>query len=341
MERGSQLALIVLATLATFAALDALSELAAPMALALVMGVVLSPLSGLWSRLGLSSAVGASLSLVMALSFLGLIGLLLQPLAAQMVEQAPKVWADAQDLVRAVRGLASGLMEATREVSSAAVPPANAAPAAEAEVVEMPTVTDALMIAPAVAGQILTFVGTLFFFMLTRNDIYDWIARRLAPPSQRGQVATRLRDAEMIVSKYFGTVTLINGSLGLATAAALQVIGLPGAFLWGIVAFLLNYIVYLGPATLILALLFAGIAHFDGAAVLLPALAFASFNFIEGQFVTPSLVGKQMELNPLLVFVALLFGIWLWGAIGGIVAIPLLLWAEVLRRGVDLPAAQA
>lgn len=341
MERGSQLALIVLATLASFAALEAMSELAAPMALALVMGVVLSPLSGLWSRLGLSSALGASLSLVLALAFLGLIGLLLQPLAAQMVEQAPKVWADAQDVIQAIRGLADGLMEATREVSEVAVPQANAAPAVEADMVDMPTVTDALMIAPAVAGQILTFVGTLFFFLLTRNDLYDWTARRLAAPSQRGQVATRLRDAEMIVSKYFGTITLINGTLGLATAAVLQVIGLPGALLWGVVAFLLNYIVYLGPATLILALLFAGVAQFDGAIALLPPLAFASLNFLEGQFVTPAFVGKQMELNPLLVFVALLFGIWLWGAIGGIVAIPLLLWAEVLRKGVDLPAVQA
>lgn len=340
MERASQIALIVLATLATVAALDALGDLAAPMALALVMGVVLSPLSRLWARLGFSATLGASASLVLALMFLGMLALLLQPLAAQMLDQAPKVWADAQDVLQAIRGLVSGLAEATREVSSAAVPTANAAPtqpAAAPDMVEMPSVTDALMIAPAVAAQIITFIGTLFFFLLTRDEIYDWIARRLASPAQRGQVAMRLRDAEVTVSRYFVTITLINAALGLATAAALQSLGLPGAVLWGLLAFLLNYIVYLGPALLVAALLFAGVAAFDGAAVLFPALIFAGLNFLEGQFLTPALVGRQMALNPLLVFVALLFGIWLWGAIGGIVAIPLILWADVLRKGSALP----
>lgn len=341
MERLSQLALIVLAVIASVAALKFVGEIAAPMALALVTGVVLSPLSRLWTRIGLGAAGSAAASLVLALGFFGLLGLLLQPLIAQMVDQAPKVWADAQDVVRALRGLFSGLAAATREVSATAVPAANAAPAAQSDVVEMPSVTDALMIAPAVAAQILTFIGTLFFFLLTRDDIYDWVSRRLASPSQRGQVAARLRHAEMTVSRYFVTITTINAALGAATAAALQVIGLPGAILWGIVAFLLNYVVYLGPAVLIVALLFAGTAAFDGASVLFPPLSFAILNFIEGQFVTPALVGKQMELNPLLVFVALLFGIWVWGAIGGIVVIPLLLWAEVLRRGVSPPAAES
>lgn len=333
MERLSQIALVVLAAIAIVAALDAISDIAAPMALALVMGVVLSPLSRVLARAGLAPAAGAAVSLMLALVFLGGVGLLLQPLAAQLVEQAPKVWSDVQEVLQALRSLAAGLAEATREVSSAAAPPATAAPATDQSMVEMPSVTDALMIAPAVAAQILTFIGTLFFFLLTRNDIYEWAARRLAKPAQRGQVAARLRDAEVTVSRYFVTITAINTVLGLATAAVLQAIGLPGAFLWGVVAFLLNYVVYLGPAMLIVALLFAGVASFDGAAVLLPPLAFAALNFVEGQFVTPALVGKQMELNPLLVFVALLFGIWLWGAIGGIVAIPLLLWVAVLHSG--------
>lgn len=341
MERLSQLSLITLAVVAGVAALDAISDIAAPMALALVAGVVLSPLSRVWARAGMNAAAGAALSLGLALLTLGGLALLLQPLATQLVDQAPKVWQDAQDVLRGLRGLVSGLAEATRDVSSVAVPSANAAPAADpAEVVQMPSVTDALMIAPAVAGQILAFIGTLFFFLLTRHEIYEWVARRLAGPTHRGQVAARLLDAEVIVSRYFMTITTINAALGIATAGILQAIGLPGALMWGILAFLLNFIVYLGPALLIVALLFAGTASFDGAAVLLPAAGFALLNFIEGQFVTPSLVGRQMEMNPLLVFVALLFGIWLWGPIGGIVAIPLLLWVQVLRNGPSLAGAE-
>jgi predicted PurR-regulated permease PerM len=73
--------------------------------------------------------------------------------------------------------------------------------------------------------------------------------------------------------------------------------------------------------------------------VLLPAAAFVLLNGIEGQFVTPSLVGKQVEVNPLLIFLALIFGIWLWGPIGGTVAIPLMLWVLVLNNMLASPGA--
>ncbi|RUS59351.1 AI-2E family transporter [Pseudorhodobacter sp. E13] len=341
MERLSQLAMIVLAVIVTVAALDAISDLAAPMALALVIGIVLSPMSDAWERLGLSPVFGALTSLVLALGAMGLIALLMQPIAAQMLDQAPKVWADMQDIVRAVRGLVRGLEDASRDMSQAMAPAAQADVVApvEGQGMAMPNVTDALMIAPALAAQILTFTGTLFFFLLSRNDMYQAIGRHLASPSNRAVVAARLRDAERTVARYFLTITLVNAALGLLTAAILQALGMPGAFLWGVTAFLLNFVVYLGPAIFMVALLFAGVGAFDGAAALFPMLSFAALNFIEGQFITTALVGKRMALNPLLVFVALLFGIWLWGPIGGIVAIPLMLWGVVLRNGLTVEAA--
>lgn len=338
MDRLSQIALCVLAAIALIASLNAISDLAAPMALALVIGVVLSPVTYRLERVGFTPALSAMAGLTLSVLVLGGMAFLLQPLAAEMLEQAPKVWADVQDLVKALRGLLHGLSEAGQEVSSVIVPQANAAPPVVADPgMEVPSVTDALMIAPAVAAQLLTFVGTLFFFLLTRDEIYDWAARRVASPSNRGTVAARLREAERIVSKYFLTISLINICLGIATGAALHLIGVRDAMLWGILACLLNFVVYLGPALLIIALLFLGVATFDGGQALLPALAFAGLNFIEGQFVTPALVGKSLRLNPLVVFIALLFGIWLWGGIGGIVAIPLLLWGQVLSKGLASP----
>lgn len=343
MERLSQISLIVLASIVSLAALDAVSDIAAPVALALVVGVVLSPISEMWERLGLPPVFGALTSLLFSLVLIGGIVFLLQPLAAKLVAQAPKVWADVQDVVRIFRGLAQSMSDISRDVSSS-VEPAVATAAAAPEVaptdgMAVPTVTDALLLAPAVAAQIITFIGALFFFLLTRNDIYNWTARRLSQPSNRGVVATRLRDAERTVSRYFLTITLINAGLGLATAAALSLIGLDEAPLWGLIAFLLNYVVYLGPALMTIILLFTGVAAFDGVAALLPAIAFAGMNFIEGQFVTPTFVGKQMQMNPLLIFLSLLFGIWLWGAIGGIVAIPLMLWAIVLKNGLSTTAS--
>ena len=264
---------------------------------------------------------------------------LFQPVVRTLLEQAPKVWSDMEDTISIIRGMVSGFSEMSDEVSAAIAPDGQTESSGSA--VEMPTLTDALMLAPAVAGKLAIFAGALFFFLLTRSDIYDWAARRLTEPTGRAETTRKLRDAERAVSQYFVTVTLINVGLGVATAAALQVMGLPGAALWGVLACLMNFIVYIGPAFLVMGLLFSGIAAFDGPMVLAPALSFMALNGLEGQFVTPSLVGRELEVNPLLLFVALVFGIWLWGAIGGIVAIPLLLWVLVLNNALSAPAPPA
>ncbi|QYK41446.1 MAG: AI-2E family transporter [Paracoccaceae bacterium] len=343
MERLAQLATIFMGAVAVVFAMVTTRDLTAPMVLALAFGVVLSPVSDFWERFGFSPAFGALTSLLFAMVIL--IGLMLtfQPIVMQLIEAAPKVFRDVQEIVASFRSFTQGLPEFSQNVADA-LSQGSATPGAEANdaasEMPIPSMTDALMLAPKVAAQVLTFAGTLFFFLLSRASIYDVMARRLSEPSNRAVTATRLRDAEHSVSRYFLTVTAINAVFGLATAVALHVIGLPGATLWGTVAFILNFVVYLGPAILTVALLFAGIGAFDGAMVLAPAAAFVGLNMIEGQFVTPALVGRNMELNPLLVFVVLLFGIWVWGPIGGIVAIPLLLWARVLGTGLG-PAAAA
>ena len=132
------------------------------------------------------------------------------------------------------------------------------------------------------------------------------------------------------MSRYFLTITAINAGLGIALAAALSLIGLPGALVWGCVAALLNYVLYLGPAFLVLGLTIAGILAFSGIFSFAPPLIFLFLNMLESQFATPALLGKHISLNPLLIFVSLVFWLWLWGPVGGIIAIPVLLIAVAL-----------
>ncbi|MFZ1727890.1 MAG: AI-2E family transporter [Albidovulum sp.] len=346
-ERLAQLSIIVMGAIAFFAALNMLENIFAPLVLALVTGVVLSPLSDFWETRGYSSLIGALIGLAFTLLVLAGFALVFHPVIAQLVDQAPKVWSDMQETIRMIRGLLGGLSEVkdsmSEAVAPAIAPAANAAtttaPAAAPDAVELPTVTDAIMVAPLILSQMLIFAGVLFFFLLTRTEIYDWAALHLSDHGERAQTAIKLRRAERHVSRYFLTITLINAVLGAAVAAALQLMAMPGAMLWGVVAFLLNFVVYLGPAVFIIALLFAGVASFDGGMALAPAAAFVALNSVEGQFVTPAFVGRHMSVNPLLVFLSLIFGIWLWGPIGGIVAIPLLLWVLVLNDGIRRPVS--
>ena len=343
MDRGlsaAPVSLMVIAAVVGFAALDLMQPIAAPAALALVVGVVLSPVAGLWERIGLKPVIGALITVFVTLAVLIALTFLLQPIVVQMVEQAPKVWADLAGTFANIRRLLSGLSDLTSEVTAAMSPdaPAAAAPAMD---VTLPNLGTALMMAPALAGQVLVFIGVLFFFLYTRVSIYHWAARHLSEPTQRADTARKLLEAERLVSRYFLAVTLINLGLGLVTGLVFQVLGLPAAALWGVLVMVANFIVYVGPATVALLLLFAGVASFDGVLVLLPATLFVVLNGIEGQFITPSLVGMQVEVNPLLIFLALIFGIWLWGPIGGIVAIPLLIWVLVVNNRLGSNAPQS
>ena len=182
--------------------------------------------------------------------------------------------------------------------------------------------------APALASQIMIFVGTLFFFQLSRRYLYEFLEDRLSGhgPFHEG----RFLAAERVVSRYFLTISMINGSYAVVFSILMSLIGLPSPILWGIAAGLLNFVLYLGPLAMFLGLLLSGILHFEGAMSLVPALIYLTINVLESQFVTPALLGVALAISPLAIFLSLVVFLWLWGPLGGIVAIPLMIWVAVL-----------
>jgi predicted PurR-regulated permease PerM len=108
---------------------------------------------------------------------------------------------------------------------------------------------------------------------------------------------------------------------------------MPSPLAWGLIAATLNYILYIGPAVFAVSALLGGVLAFDGAMGILPAALYISMNACEGNFITPTLVGKNMQVNPLLIFLSLIFWLWLWGPLGGVVAIPILLYILAIVGG--------
>jgi predicted PurR-regulated permease PerM len=151
-----------------------------------------------------------------------------------------------------------------------------------------------------------------------------------APESNRRlvQIVASISDN---VGRYFAAVTISNLLLGVGTAATMQLLGMPNALLWGVVAFLLNYIPYAGSATTLVLLSVVAVVSFDG---LERAFAVAGcylvLTAIEGQVVQPVLVGHRLDVSPLLVLLSLWFGGWLWGIAGVALAVPLLVSVKAL-----------
>ena len=324
-----RVAVILLAAIAAAMALRVAQGLFAPIVLALVIGVVLAPLVDRLTRAGLAAAPAALMGLLVALAAAALFVLFLEPYVTDLVERAPRLWAEAQEAIANLRHVMRGVEKVADSVAQALDSGQGAAPAAggtAAQVAEaLPDVTDAIGYAPALAGQILIFVGALFFFLLSRGEIYGWIGRALPEFDSE-----RLLAAERLVSRYFLTIALINAVLGALVALVLALVGMPSPVLWGGLAFVMNFVPYLGPAIFALALGVAGILTFDGVLGVAPVACYVALNTLEGQFVTPTLIGRTLAINPLLVFLTLTGWLWLWGAVGGIVALPLLVWALAL-----------
>ena len=321
---------LVLAVIATFVVLDAADNVFAPLVLAFVIGVVLSPMSDLCERLGAPRIVAAVISMAVGLSVIAVVGLLLQPIVLRIVDLAPTIWRRFAETISELQILLSGLDAVTKDVAQAV---SEGGPSAAEEGVTLPTLTDALLLAPTVAGQILIFLGGLFFFLSGRVEVYDYLSRHRVLSKRPRDVTRILLAAERRVSRYFLTILVINAGFGAIIAGAMALIGMPWPMTWGIVAFLLNFILYLGPIFMAGCLAVAGSLTFGGLEAFLPAVVYVGLNAVEGQFVTPQLVGRSLHVNPLLVFLSLVLWLWLWGPLGGFVAIPLLVWLIAVTTG--------
>ncbi|MAU46979.1 MAG: AI-2E family transporter [Yangia sp.] len=302
-------------------ALKVAEDIFAPLMLAIVVGVIFAPLADRLERLGLPRGVVA-LGIIIGIFFaIAALAFLVEPYITLVIDRIPSIKFELGKLMFEYRGLIQGIGEVSGEIEDAL----GAAVAESSDATGVPTMKDALFLAPVILAQALVFLGGLFFFLLTRNDIYRWMAHRIGSGPETPMMLERFCAAEKMVSRYFAAISVVNAGLGLAVGAALMLIGLPGAVVWGIAAMLLNFVLYLGPAALAGGLLLAGIVNFDGLMTFAPMAIYLGLNMTEAQFVTPSLVGRHVQINPFLIFVALLFWLWFWGPLGGIVAIPVTL----------------
>lgn len=172
----------------------------------------------------------------------------------------------------------------------------------------------------------LVVVVFLTFLLLLYGDAILRKAAALTPRfAGRRRLVQTTRHTQDQLSTYVLTITAINAVLGLVVAGALHLLGVENPMLWGALAALLNFAPYVGPLVGLFLLTLAGFAQFDEPAqALLVPVTFLIIQTLEGQLVTPLVLGRSMSLDPVVVFVALLLLGWLWGVVGLLMAVPLL-----------------
>jgi predicted PurR-regulated permease PerM len=165
----------------------------------------------------------------------------------------------------------------------------------------------------------------LLFFLLRSGDLFLRRLVEILPTlSDKKQAVDISREITRNISGYLVTITLMNGAVGVATGFATYMFGLSNPVLWGVLAFVLNYILILGPLSGVAILFLAGLLTFDTLwLAFLPAATYLVIHTTEGT-VTPLLLARRFELNPVLVIISLVFWFWMWGIAGALLAVPLL-----------------
>ena len=166
----------------------------------------------------------------------------------------------------------------------------------------------------------------LLYFLLAVGDMFLQKLIKVLPQFRDKKKAVAIaRDTEAAVSTYLYTVTLINVGQGVAAGLGMMLVGMPNAGLWGVLAGLLEFIPYVGSAAMTAMLLMAGLVTFDTTGhALLPAAVYLATNFVQSNLISPMVLGSRLTLNPVAIFIGLVFWLWIWGIPGAFIAVPLL-----------------
>jgi predicted PurR-regulated permease PerM len=302
-----------------------------PVALAMLAGLILSsPVEALF-RLGFPRGLGAVLILITALAAVaGLVALIWTP-SQQWYASAPHTLSVIQKKFTPVARLMSHIEQLTDRAGKVgapnpAEPAAVAVPQESTSRILLSTVGDA-------AIGLATFVIITLFLLAGGPPMVARMTAAFFDHLKAHHVQTYIDKVRAEVGHFYVTTTFINLGLGIATTLVMMAWGMPTPYLWGAVAALLNFIPYAGATTTLIVVTLVAIVSFDGLGHAFGvALSYLGLAVIEGQIVQPLLVGRRLDVNPLLIFLGLWFGGVFWGIAGVILATPILVALKVIAE---------
>ncbi len=317
------------------------SFLLIPLTLAWLISTLFSPFIAHLARSGIPATLTSALvCFLLVASVMTTLNLGLEP-ASRWIEELPESLRTLRARISETSGPLSDLQAVSKEVDQLAAMATDDAPniesaVAKVEVVEpsnstlktiltddLPSLTSGFFIAIAMT-----------FFMLASNG---QMLRNLFAVTQTWKTRKRLvrlsRAIKVHLAQYLIAVTTINCFLALTVTVALWLIDVPNPWLWGALAGLLNFAPYVGPAIMTFVLLLVGVTTTESlqSALWAPGV-FLIITSIEGQLITPAVIGKTLALSPMMILMAVLLMTWLWGPIGALLAAPLLATAGIMLR---------
>lgn len=319
------LALIGLFLFAAGAILYLASELFLPIFLALFLSVILYPPVRTMKSFGLPDWLGA---LVVLTGLVGAGGFALFQLSEPAGYWLDELPAMVRELEREFWGFRQSIEQASEATEKLKDMAENGDGESDKVVVQGPSLLQQLASYTWLTlAQVAITLGLLYMLLAQGRKTARSILRRV---SNRSKFVGFLNAVQENFSTYVRSLTAINLAVGALTALAMLAIGLPNPAMWGVLAFFLNFLPFVGPFTMLVVLVLAGFATFETwPAILAAPAAFAVINAIECYAVTPVVMGRAMTLSPIFVFLSMLFWTWCWGMPGAFLAAPIAVFAKL------------
>ncbi len=328
--------MVILTILGVLYTLYFVRALILPLFLAILLSLLLSPLVRfLKNKLSIPSSIGAGAILLSLLAAVVIAGVFAVRPASDWVQAIPSKLPDLKYQLSQFKVPFAKFTEATQQVQEMTT----MAEETEKQVVQVttPPLSSVVMQQTPIFFANLLLMFILLFFLLAAGDTFlRKLVQSVPKFEDKRRTVEIVHEIEHRIASYLGAITLINLGLGTAIGLAAWWVGFNNAFLWGFLAFALNYIPYLGAIVGAIAALVVGLLTFPepSQALALPAI-YVACNIVEGNLITPLLVSRILTLNSVVVFVSIMFWGWLWNVPGALLAVPILAATKIVCDHVD------
>jgi predicted PurR-regulated permease PerM len=297
-----------------------------PVVMAIVAGTMLSPAATFLEKRHVPRALGALLIVIAVTAMVAFVFALIAAPAMEWSSRLPELGAQLKEKMHVFdRPLALWHELQTMLGGSEALP--------SLQLPKVEWVQPTLEFLSPTFAEFLLFFATLILFIASWRDLRRALIMTFGERDARLRTLRILNEIEVHLGSYLLTVTVINVGVGVATGIVCAVTGMPNPAGLGALAAALNFIPIIGPVAMFVVLVVVGLVAFPTlGGGLVAALAFGGITFIEGHFVTPTIIGRRLALNALAVFIALAFWTWLWGPMGAFLSSPLLIVGLILKE---------
>jgi predicted PurR-regulated permease PerM len=288
-----------------------------PVLSAAVIALTLAPLVKAAKRRGVSPWITALLIVALSVGALSLAVTAMAGPVSEWIGRGPEIWDSIKDKFAVLDKPLAAIHQLRNALFGASDKP-------DMEITAPNVVLPVVAFVTPAAGEFLLFIGTLVFFLVGQSDLRVRMVSLFAERDAKLRFLRIMNDIEKNLTDYLVLVTIINFALGVIVAIGALLLGFPNPVIVGLLAALLNYIPYVGPAVMVVVLFGIGIVSSSSLAhAIIAPICFVALTTAEGHFITPTIVGRRVTLNPLLIFLSLAFWAWLWGPVGAFLAAPL------------------